>query len=72
MVTDEDHPFFDAWWPPGHVIGWEHTFVHEWYCFLNAISEGKEYRPSFRDGFAVQRVLDAVEKSDSRGEWIDL
>jgi predicted dehydrogenase len=69
LVTDESDPYVDAWWPPGHVIGWEHTFVHENYEFLSAVSEGGEYAPSFGDGLAVQRVLDAIERSDAAGEW---
>lgn len=72
MVTEEGHPFIEAWWPPGHVIGWEHTFVHEWYRFLRAISRDEEFHPNFGDGFAVQRILDAVGESSERGEWVDL
>ncbi|UTF53035.1 Gfo/Idh/MocA family protein [Natronosalvus rutilus] len=72
LVTDEDDPYVDHWWPPGHVIGWEHTFVHENYEFLSAVDAGEEYEPSFEDGLAAQRVLDAVERSDERGEWVSL
>mgnify|MGYP000589716059 FL=1 len=68
LVTDEDDPYGDRWWPPGHVLGWEHTFVHENYEFLTAVAEGEEYRPNFADGEAVQRVLSAIEESDERGE----
>ncbi|WP_227374152.1 Gfo/Idh/MocA family protein [Haladaptatus halobius] len=70
LVTDETDPYIDHWWPPGHVIGWEHTFVHENYEFLSAIDSGEEYHPNFTDGLAVQRVLDAIDKSDERGEWV--
>jgi predicted dehydrogenase len=72
LVTDADDPYIDHWWPPGHVIGWEHTFVHEDYEFLSAVAEGGDYEPSFADGLAVQRVLDAVERSDNRGERVSL
>jgi len=72
LVTDADDPYIDHWWPPGHVIGWEHTFVHEDYEFLSAVAEGGDYEPSFADGLAVQRVLDAVERSDDRGERVSL
>ncbi|GAB3671691.1 Gfo/Idh/MocA family protein [Halopiger thermotolerans] len=72
LVTDEDDPYVDHWWPPGHVIGWEHTFVHENYEFLSAVDEGSEFHPSFEDGLAAQRVLAAVEDSDERGEWVGL
>ena len=70
LVTDPSDPYVDAWWPPGHVLGWEHTFVHESYEFLSAIEGGDEYHPDFEDGLAVQRVLDAIERSDEAGEWV--
>jgi predicted dehydrogenase len=72
LVTDDSDPYVDHWWPPGHVIGWEHTFVHENYEFLSAVAEGGAFHPSFADAFAVQQVLDAVERSDERGEWVDV
>ncbi|QSG09506.1 putative dehydrogenase [Halapricum desulfuricans] len=68
LVTDEDDPYGERWWPPGHVLGWEHTFVHENYEFLTAVADGGEYRPNFADGATVQRVLAAIEESDERGE----
>jgi predicted dehydrogenase len=70
LVTDPEDPYVDHWWPPGHVIGWEHTFVHENYEFLSAVADGDSYEPSFADGVAVQRVLDAIGRSDERGEWV--
>lgn len=70
LVTDEDDPYVDHWWPPGHVLGWEHTFVHENYEFLSAVDRGDAYEPNFDDGLAAQRVLDAIEASDDSGEWV--
>ena len=70
LVTDESDPYIDHWWPPGHVIGWEHTFVHEDYEFLTAVESGEEYRPNFDDGLEIQKVLDAIERSDESGEWV--
>jgi predicted dehydrogenase len=70
LVTDEDDPYVEHWWPPGHVLGWEHTFVHENYEFLSAIDSGSEYHPDFYDGLAVQRALAAIQESDERGEWV--
>src|SRR6056297_2730435 len=75
LVTDAEDPYVDHWWPPGHVLGWEHTFVHEDYDFLSAVADGDSadaYRPNFEDGAAVQRVLDAIERSDAAGEWVDV
>ena len=70
LVTDEEDPYVDRWWPPGHVLGWEHTFVHENFEFLSAVDAGSEFQPSFAEGLATQRVLDAVARSDETGEWI--
>ncbi|MDS0258609.1 Gfo/Idh/MocA family oxidoreductase [Haloarcula sp. S1CR25-12] len=72
LMTDPDDPYLDHWWPPGHVIGWEHTFVHENYEFLRSVSTGNEYHPDFGDGLAVQRVLDAIQRSDEQGERISV
>jgi predicted dehydrogenase len=72
LVTDESDPYVDHWWPPGHVIGWEHTFVHENVEFLSAVAEGGEFRPSFEDGYEVQAILHAIEQSDQTGEWVAL
>jgi predicted dehydrogenase len=72
LVTDESDPYVEAWWPPGHVLGWEHTFVHENYEFLSAVASGDEFSPSFADAYAVQEVLDAVERSAESGEWVSV
>jgi predicted dehydrogenase len=63
LVNEPDHPYLNAWWPPGHIIGWEHTFTHEIRDFLSAIGTGDAPSPSFEEGLAVQRVLAAVEES---------
>ncbi|MDQ0692580.1 Gfo/Idh/MocA family protein [Arthrobacter sp. W4I7] len=63
VVTEPEHPYLDAWWPQGHIIGWEHTFTHEIRDFLLAIDGGTEPSPSFEDGLEVQRILAAVEES---------
>ncbi|WP_117595126.1 Gfo/Idh/MocA family protein [Haloprofundus halophilus] len=72
LVTDEDDPYVEHWWPPGHVLGWEHTFVHENYEFLSAADSGSEFHPSFEDAYEVQQVLDAIERSDENGERVAL
>lgn len=72
LVTDDNHPYMDAWWPTGHIIGWEHTFIHESYEFLSAIAEDRDFRPDFADGVAVQKVLDAVERSHRTGSRVTL
>ncbi|KAB8172178.1 Gfo/Idh/MocA family protein [Microbispora catharanthi] len=67
QVTEPDHPYAGAWWPPGHGLGYEHTFVHETKDFLEAIAAGTDPVPSFEDGLRVQRVLAAVEQSAAEG-----
>ncbi|QFZ18220.1 Gfo/Idh/MocA family protein [Saccharothrix syringae] len=70
LVTEADHPYVGAWWPPGHLIGYEHTFTHEAADFLTAIGGGADPEPGFADGLRVQRVLAAVEESAAnRSEW---
>jgi predicted dehydrogenase len=66
LVTEPGHPYLSAWWPPGHVLGWEHTFTHEVRDLVTAIAAGADPAPSFRDGLQVQRVLAAVGQSAAR------
>lgn len=66
LATEAHHPYLDAWWPPGHVLGWDHTFTNQAADFLGAIAAGTEPSPSFADGFAVQQVLAAVQDSAAR------
>ncbi|MFI5562567.1 Gfo/Idh/MocA family protein [Amycolatopsis japonica] len=65
LVTEPEHPYVGVWWPPGHLLGYEHTFTNEVADLLTAIGEGKDPEPSFEDGLRVQQVLDAVERSAS-------
>lgn len=67
LVTEPQHPYLDAWWPAGHVLGWDHTFTSQAADFLRAIATGGPAHASFADGLAVQRVLEAVEASHARG-----
>jgi predicted dehydrogenase len=68
-VTEPEHPYVAAWWPPGHIIGYEHSFTHTVHDFLRAIAAGEPPRPSFADGVQNQRVLDAITRSASSGRW---
>ncbi|BCW44803.1 Gfo/Idh/MocA family oxidoreductase [Arthrobacter sp. StoSoilB5] len=63
LVNEPEHPYLDAWWPQGHIIGWEHTFTHQIRDFLTAIASGEAPSPSFEDGLQIQRVLAAIEES---------
>jgi predicted dehydrogenase len=71
LVTEPDHPWVGAWWPPGHVLGYEHTFTHEVVDLVRDLAAGAAPAPSFADGLAVQRVLDAVLRSAADGtRWV--
>ncbi|MGO9243559.1 MAG: Gfo/Idh/MocA family protein [Verrucomicrobiia bacterium] len=66
------HPYVGSWWPPGHIIGYEHTFVHTIADFINAVADKHSVQPTFEDGLANQIVLEAVEKSAKMHRWISL
>ena len=63
LVTEPEHPYVTAWWPPGHGLGYEHGFTHQVVDLVNAIAENRQPELSFDDGLQVQRVLGAVEDS---------
>lgn len=69
LVTESDHPYIDRWWPPGHIIGWEHTFIHEVGDFLQAVEKGTDVHPDFSDGLKCQQVLDAAVRSCKEQQW---
>ena len=71
LVTEPDHPYTAAWWPPGHIIGYEHTFVHTIKDLLDGIAAGKSPAPTFQDGYRCQAVLDAVERSVEGKTWTE-
>jgi predicted dehydrogenase len=60
LVTEPTHPYMQAWWPPGHGLGYEHTFTHEVADLVFAIARDEQPTPTFADGLQVQRVLQAV------------
>jgi predicted dehydrogenase len=73
LVTEQSHPYLEAWWPPGHPLGYEHTFTHEFRDFLVAVGEGTDPTPSFADGLQVQQVLEAVSTSSESGSgWVEI
>jgi predicted dehydrogenase len=67
LATEACHPYIGHWWPPGHTIGYEHTFVHAVADFLAAIAGGAPIAPDFSDGLRVAAVLDAGLRSASSG-----
>jgi predicted dehydrogenase len=72
VVTEPDHPYVGAWWPPGHLIGYEHGFTHQAVDLVRDIAAGTNPTPSFADGLQVQRVLAAVETSSESDSWQEI
>ena len=73
LVTEPEHPYVGVWWPPGHLLGYEHTFTNEVADLLDAIGAGTDPEPGFDDGLRVQRVLHAVEESASaQASWTEV
>jgi predicted dehydrogenase len=70
LVTEADHPFWEHWWPHGHIIGWEHTFVHELHHLLTAIRDDGDVAPhgaTLEDGYRAAEVCDAMLRSAEGG-----
>ncbi len=69
LVTEPEHPYMAGWWPPGHTLGYEHTFVHTVKDLLDGIKTGARPGPTFEDGYRCQAVIDAVERSVEHRGW---
>jgi predicted dehydrogenase len=75
LVTESSHPFMDVWWPQGHIIGWEHTFVHELHHFLGAVVNDSDVAPdgaTFEDGYRNAVICDAIVESARSGRRVDV
>jgi predicted dehydrogenase len=72
LVTEPSHPYISNWWPPGHIIGYEHSFVHAMADFLIALDKKEEIRPNFGDGVKILAVLEAGLESARTGKRIDV
>lgn len=72
QATEGGHPYAGHYWPTGHIIGYEHTFVNLVADALIAIDKGEMPSPNFEDGYQNQRVLDAVERSWATRGWVGL
>jgi len=72
LVTEKAHPYIANWWPPGHTIGWEHTFVHQFKDFFENMGGAKNPAPDFNDGLVCQQVLDAIQESATSNTWANL
>ncbi|MHB1455800.1 MAG: Gfo/Idh/MocA family protein [Armatimonadota bacterium] len=72
LTTESAHPYLSGWWPAGHIIGWQHTFVHQVLNLMNGIADNELPTPNFYDGLKCQAVLEAVEKSAESGKWVNV
>ena len=72
LVTEPEHPYVAAWWPAGHILGYEHGFTHQVVDLVRAIADGTDPQPTFADGLQVQRVLAAVETSSDNRTWQEI
>jgi predicted dehydrogenase len=75
LVTEPTHPFISNWWPPGHVIGWEHTFVHEIAHLFDAIANDRDVAPlgaTFDDGYRNALICDAILQSAEEGRRVEI
>jgi predicted dehydrogenase len=70
LVTNSTHPYIAAWWPPGHIIGYEHEFSHAIVDFLGAIEKGTKISPNFYDGMKAMQVLEAAIQSSDSGKKV--
>jgi len=70
LVTGGDHPYGDAWWPPGHILGYEHTFVNTFADFIRAVVDRRGVHPTFEDGLRNERVLSAIGRSAKTRQWV--
>src|SRR5881227_2545660 len=73
LVSETDHPFWQYWWPPGHIIGWGDTFVHELHHMLGAIANDTDVAPygaTFEDGYRASEIGDAIVRSGETGERV--
>lgn len=72
LATDASHPYMKGWWPSGHIIGYEHSFVHAVVDFIKAIEEGRAVNPNFEDGVKIIKVLEAGIKSAETRQMVTL
>lgn len=72
LVTESTHPYLGAWWPPGHIIGYEHTFTHTFADFIRAVVARKSVQPTFEDGLANEKVISAIVQSAKTRRWVKI
>jgi len=72
MATEGEHPYAGNWWPPGHMLGYEHSFTHAAYDLTQSIANDQPCAPDFHDGAQCVAVLEAVDHSQESKSWTDV
>ena len=75
LVTESYHPYYQVWWPHGHIIGWEHTFVHELNHFIEAVVKDTPVEPygaTFEDGYRAAVICDAILASSESKKRVEI
>lgn len=72
LATESSHPYMEHWWPAGHIIGYEHSFVHAVADFITAIEHHQSIAPNFADGLQIIKVLEAGLQSAEQNQQVRL
>ena len=72
LVNGPDHPYATNFWKPGHIIGYEHTFITTLGDFLQTLARGEDFHPNFDDAVRIQGVMEAVGASAASGQWVEI
>jgi predicted dehydrogenase len=75
LVSESYHPYWEYWWPHGHIIGWAHSFIHELAHFLGAIVNDGDVAPygaTFEDGYKNAVICDAIVESAKTGKHVSI
>jgi len=70
LATESVHDYISGWWPPGHIIGYEHEFVHATLDFMNAILNKTKIEPNFYDGMKGMQLIEAGLESAKTGKVV--
>jgi predicted dehydrogenase len=69
LVNGPDHPYATNFWKPGHIIGYEHTFIATLGDFLQSLARSEAFHPNFDDALRIQQLMKAIEMSAASGTW---
>ncbi|QRR02766.1 Gfo/Idh/MocA family protein [Dyadobacter sandarakinus] len=72
LATEPEHPYAGNWWPAGHIIGYEHAFVHAVADFIKGVAAGTPVKPDFEDGLKIMQVLEAGLESAEAGRQVTI